>query len=237
MMYQYIQYLSIVVLPLIFAITLHEAAHGWMANREGDPTAKLMGRLTLNPIAHIDLFGTIILPIMLIVLRSNMLFGYAKPVPVNFNNLRDRKKGMIYVAAAGPGINLILAVVSGIIYRTVINSEPSLLLYITRHSGFIPGGNMAVSVLVPIILMLSFSVKINVLLMVFNLIPIPPLDGGRILTGLLPNKQSQTFSSIEPFGMIILMILIFMDPLGIMRNILWPIIGIFTNYILGDIVI
>lgn len=230
-----IQDITIMAMPLIFAITLHEAAHGWMANKWGDPTARLAGRLTLNPLVHIDLFGTIILPLMIMLLQIPVLFGYAKPVPVNFRNLRDPKKGMIWVAGSGPGINLIIAIISGLLFRFIIKYNPYLLFSLNKLSWLGQRGDIATSFLVPLLLMLEASVKLNVLLMAFNLIPIPPLDGGRILVGLLPGKLSDQFSKIESYGMIILMVLIMIDPLGIMRHILWPLVSLFTSYILGEI--
>lgn len=231
-----IRQILIDALPILFAITLHEVAHGWMADRCGDPTAKRLGRLTLNPIAHIDLFGTILLPLILIILRAGILFGYAKPVPVNFLNLRRLKRDMVLVAASGPGTNFLLALVSGIIYRIIISLDPRLLFYLTENSGFMPGGDIGASMLVPFLLMLRTSVQINLLLMVFNLIPIPPLDGGRILVGLLPDRGSKAVSRIEPYGMFIIILLIFVDPLGIMRNLFWPIISTLIRLLLGGMI-
>jgi len=169
--------ISIWALPVLAAIVFHEVAHGWVAYRFGDPTAARMGRLTLNPISHIDLFGTIILPLLLIVARSPFLFGYAKPVPVNFYNLNHPKRDMIWVALAGPLTNILLALGS------------VLILKFLRALEFSPDSSYApylLAVLNPVYLMAKNSVVINVVLAVFNAFPIPPLDGGRVLVGVLP---------------------------------------------------
>jgi Zn-dependent protease len=236
--HQIIQTISVIALPLLFAITLHEMAHGWIANTLGDPTAKLAGRLTLNPLAHIDPIGTVALPLILMIPMlfgyPTMLFGYAKPVPVNYTNLRRPKEDMTWVAAAGPGMNLLLAVISGLVFRLLLVFDPSLLLHVSRFGGFAPRGDLSSSILVPIAMMMIYSVNLNVLLMLFNLIPIPPLDGGRVLVGLLPEQQATLVSRIEPYGMLIIIALIFFDPqLGILRTLVWPLISIISNLILG----
>lgn len=227
-----IRLLSIIALPILFAITLHEAAHAWVADRCGDPTARRLGRLTLNPIAHIDLFGTIIMPIFLF-LFSGFLFGYAKPVPVNFMNLKRLKRDMVLVAASGPATNFLLALASGIIFRTLIALDPMLLSHLSRNSHFIPGGDIGASILVPVLLMLDASVHINLFFMLFNMIPIPPLDGGRVLVGLLPDKGSMAVSRIEPYGIFIILLLVMADPIGIMGNIFQPLVNILVGLILG----
>jgi Zn-dependent protease len=223
-----IQQISIMALPLIFAITLHEAAHAWVADKKGDRTARMLGRITLNPLVHIDLFGTIIIPLLMFT-TTGFLFGYAKPVPVNAFNLRRPKQDMAWVAAAGPGMNFLLAVISGFLYRLIIMVNPGLLA-----GGSFFSGTLVPSILLPLLLMLRFSVNINLVLMVFNLIPIPPLDGGRVLVGLLPERQARFVSQIEPYGMILLIVLVFLDPLGLMRRVVWPIVTLFSGYIFGD---
>lgn len=209
-------------IPVIFAITLHEAAHGWVANKFGDPTAKYAGRLTLNPIAHIDPFGTIILPIIT-YLFAGVVIGSAKPVPVNFNNLRNPKRDMIWVGAAGPAVNLLMALGCGILFQ---------ILFFMFRTGSIKSGIASV-ILLPVMLMLKEGIKWNVLLMVFNLIPVPPLDGSRILVGLLPYKQAEAVSRLEPYGMLIITFLVFLNPLGFMSRIIWPIMSILTRLLAG----
>lgn len=187
-----IRQISIWAIPVLAAIVFHEVAHGWVANRLGDPTAARMGRLTLNPIAHIDLFGTIILPLLLIVVRAPFLFGYAKPVPVNFYNLRHPKRDMIWVALAGPATNILLAAASVYLLRFASSTGGSLPQFLTA----------------PLTFMAQSSVNINVMLAAFNLLPIPPLDGGRVLVGLLPEPYSSTVARIEPYGFLILIVLL-----------------------------
>ncbi|MBI5199389.1 MAG: site-2 protease family protein [Nitrospirae bacterium] len=191
--------LSIAAIPLLFAIIFHEIAHGWVANRLGDPTAKQMGRLTINPIVHIDIFGTIIMPIILLIFsHGNFSFGYAKPVPVNPFNLRNPKRDMAIVSFAGPATNIILAAISILLAIIIAALQLSTLL----------PQFLASKLLIPISQMLSFSATINIFLAAFNLIPIPPLDGGRVLIGLLPDRYAYSFSKIEPFGFMILFTLI-----------------------------
>ncbi len=184
---------SIYVIPVLLAITLHEAAHGFAARLFGDDTAYRMGRVTLNPIKHIDLFGTIILPGLLIVLSTGFVFGYAKPVPVNFANLRHPKRDMFFVAAAGPTANFAMAVVS------------TILLYATP---LMPEGFDAWWVE-----MLSVGIFLNLLLALFNMLPILPLDGGRMLVGILPRPQAILFAKTERYGFVILIGFIFILPL------------------------
>lgn len=199
-----IRQISIWAIPVLVAIVFHEVAHGWVAYRLGDPTAARLGRLTLNPVSHIDPFGTVLLPLLLIIIGSPFLFGYAKPVPVNFYNLNHPKRDMIWVALAGPVTNILLAAASLYVLKFIDlagNSVPSFLL-------------------TPLVLMAQKSVSMNVMLAAFNLVPIPPLDGGRVLVGLLPEPYSTTVARIEPYGFLILVLLLmthlldfFMGPL------------------------
>jgi len=189
----FLQLLPVIVLPLLLAITFHEAAHAWVAYKLGDNTAKLLGRVSFNPIVHIDVFGTIILPLMLL-LGGGFLFGYAKPVPVNFKNLNHPRRDMVLVAIAGPAANIILVICA------------ALLLHVVN---FLP--NMAAVWLVENI---KYAIFINALLAVFNMLPIPPLDGGRVAVGLLPDILARPLSRIEPYGMFIIIGLFLLPMLG-----------------------
>jgi Zn-dependent protease len=193
-----LQSLILSALPILIAITFHEVAHGLVAYRLGDGTAKAMGRLTLNPIAHIDLLGTIIMPIALYVLTNgNFVFGYAKPVPINPYNFRNPRKGMAISAAAGPIMNFVLALISMLLISFVL----------LPLEGLLPP-EAAGRVLAPVLVMLIASIKINALLAALNLVPVPPLDGGRVAVGLLPRKQAYAYSKIEPFGLLVIIILL-----------------------------
>lgn len=200
--------ISYKALPLLFAMVLHEYAHGWVANKCGDPTAKLQGRLTMNPLAHIDLFGTIIMPLLCLMLPGGFLLGWAKPVPVDPRNMRQPRRDMALVAAAGPGMNLALAVVSALLLAVLLAIEPSLS--IDNSSGNRPESGATVFLL-PIAVMALYSVLVNVFLAIFNLIPIPPLDGGRILVSLLPPQPAMALVRLEPYGMLILVGLLVFD--------------------------
>ncbi len=200
--------ISYKALPLLFAMVLHEYAHGWVANKCGDPTAKLQGRLTMNPLAHIDLFGTIIMPLLCLMLPGGFLLGWAKPVPVDPRNMRQPRRDMALVAAAGPGMNLALAVVSALLLAVLLAMEPSLP--IDNRSGNRPESGATVFLL-PIAVMALYSVLVNVFLAIFNLIPIPPLDGGRILVSLLPPQPAMALVRLEPYGMLILVGLLVFD--------------------------
>jgi Zn-dependent protease len=228
-----IRELSVSALPLVFAIVLHEVAHGFVANRRGDPTARLAGRLTLNPVAHVDLFGTLIMPVMLLIATGGrFVFGYAKPVPVNFAKLRRPKEDMILVAGAGPATNLALAAACGLVFRALLALDPRLALYLVEAAPVSRGG-LSAMVLVPIMLMLLAGVKWNVLLAIFNMIPIPPLDGGRVLVGLLPDRQAAALSNIEPYGFLIIMFVVFIDPLGVMSEIVFPVMVGISRLLVG----
>lgn len=198
-----IQNIAIWAVPVLVAIVFHEVAHGYVAYYLGDPTAARMGRLTLNPLAHIDPFGTILLPLLLIVANSPFVFGYAKPVPVNFHNLNRPKRDMIWVALAGPLTNLTLAFASALIWKLLLSYDEPLST----------GAGSSIAILSPLADMAKTSVVMNVVLAVFNLIPVPPLDGGRVLVGLLPEPQSSVVARVEPFGFLIVIVLLMTDVL------------------------
>ncbi|MBT4759376.1 MAG: site-2 protease family protein [Nitrosomonadales bacterium] len=196
-------------LPIIFAITVHEAAHGYAAKYFGDMTAFHLKRISLNPLRHIDPLGTIILPVALFFLQAGFIFGWAKPVPVNFSNLRNPKKDMIWVALAGPGANLLMA-----IFWTIVYSNQ--LLFPSIGQSFV--GVMAVA-----------GIQINIVLMVLNLLPLPPLDGGRVAVGLLPYPWASKLAGLERYGFFIL---IFLLATGLLGAILSPLIRISQSIIL-----
>ena len=187
---------SLWVLPVVLAITLHEAAHGFVAHCLGDDTAYRLGRVTLNPLKHIDLVGTILMPAILLLLRAPFLFGYAKPVPVNFDALRNPRRDMVLVAIAGPATNILLATLAGAMFHLVPYAPANATQWVAQN--------------------LKNALVINVVLAVFNMLPLPPLDGGRVIVGLLPNFLAVPFSRLEPFGMMILLaLLLFLPMLGI----------------------
>jgi Zn-dependent protease len=213
-----IQKIAVMAVPLIFAIVLHEVAHGWVADKLGDHTARGMGRLTLNPISHIDLFGTIILPIMCIVLHSP-IFGYAKPVPINPYNFRNPKKGMAISSLAGPGINMVMAVTFAFLLRVAM---PAIEGFASKQAleWFV----------VPISLMLGYGVMINVVLAILNMIPIPPLDGSRVVYWLLPAGPAAAYYRLERFGLLIILALF---GFGILGSIITPVIRPILSLLLG----
>ncbi len=180
---------------ILIAITFHEIAHGFVAYKLGDPTAKVMGRLTINPLAHIDPVGTILMPLMLFILsRGQFMFGSAKPVPVNFYNLKRPRRDSALVSAAGPATNVIIAFVS-------------ILLLILSYKLPYWGAFVGSRIITPIQLMLQYSISFNIFIAAFNLLPIPPLDGGRIVTSLLPGRHAYQFGKLEPYGIFIVIIL------------------------------
>ncbi|BCB27882.1 peptidase M50 [Sulfurimicrobium lacus] len=197
-----IQQIAVYALPVIFAITLHEAAHGYAAKHFGDTTAYMLGRVSLNPLRHIDPVGTVLVPLVTLAL-GGILFGWAKPVPVNFGHLRNPKKDMLWVAAAGPGANLFMALFWGLVMKIGLT---------------MPEGSLAL----PMALMGKAGITINTVLMVLNLLPLPPLDGGRIAVSLLPSRLAYSYARIEPYGMIILIALLFS---GVLNFVLWPLVN------------
>lgn len=208
--------LAIWALPVLLAITLHEAAHGYVARHFGDPTADLAGRITLNPLRHIDPVGTVLVPAGILALSAlagsgGILFGWAKPVPVNFSRLRNPKADMLWVAAAGPFTNLVMAVMWSMLGSFAASSGGSYSLAMMK--------------------MADAGVQINAVLMLLNLLPIPPLDGGRIAVSLLPDRLAWRYARLEPYGFPILLVLLFT---GILGSILWPMIALF-RYALASV--
>lgn len=205
-----IQYFTISIIPVLLAITVHEAAHGYAAKYFGDKTAYFLGRITLNPIKHIDPVGTVVIPGMLLLLSAPFLFGWAKPVPVNFSNLNNPKKDMMWVALAGPASNLAMAIIWAIILGLFKSSGASYALFIIG--------------------MAQVGIMINLVLMLLNLLPIPPLDGGRMAVSLLPSPWSYKLASIERYGMFIL---IFLIVSGLLSTILLPLLRFFQGTLIG----
>ncbi len=205
-----IQTLAISALPIVFAITLHEAAHGYAARHFGDLTAHQAGRISLNPLRHVDAVGTVIVPAVILMLSAgNFLFGWAKPVPVNFGRLRNPKRDMFWVAAAGPGVNLLMAIGWGLLLKAAVDMPPHAYSQAMAEMGRV-------------------GVNINAVLMLLNLLPLPPLDGGRIAVSLLPHRVAWQFARLEPYGMFILLALLFT---GLLEAILGPLLGLFLMLI------
>ena len=200
--------LALQVVPLLAAVIFHEVSHGVVALRFGDETALRAGRLTLNPLPHIDPFGTVILPALLLLAHAPV-FGYARPVPVSYANLRNPRRDMVLVALAGPLTNVVLAVLSALVFRGIYNYLHGLD---DSAAGFTV--TFASTVVLPLALMAQYSVVINLVLAVFNLLPIPPLDGGRVLTGMLPLPYARRVASVEPYGMLIMMVLLMTRSIG-----------------------
>ena len=214
--------ISVWVLPLVIAITFHEAAHGFVAHRFGDDTAWKMGRVSFNPLKHIDPFGTLILPAMLLFAHSPFLFGYAKPVPVNFRKLNNPRLDMVWVALAGPATNIVLAFAAALAFHA--------LPFVPATSAQWVADN------------LKNALLINIVLAVFNMMPIPPLDGGRVAVGLLPGFLARPLARLEPFGMLILIGILILLPLagsqfGLNLDVISTILRTVTGYVLGLILL
>ncbi len=200
----WIQLLSLYAIPAVLAITLHEAAHGYAAKRLGDLTAYQEGRITLNPIKHIDLIGTLVVPaVLLLATGGKIAFGWAKPVPVNFSALRNPKRDMLWVAAAGPGANLAMAIGWALLFKLALTAPEN---YFSS----------------PLLEMSKGGILINLVLMVLNLIPVPPLDGGRIAISALPHAMAYNLAKLEPYGLLIIMLLM---ASGVLSSFMYPILG------------
>ena len=208
------------ILPILFAVTLHEAAHGFVAWRLGDNTAYMLGRVSFNPLRHVDPFGTILVPAVLLLSGASFLFGYAKPVPVNIRNLGHPKRDMVWVALAGPGTNIFLAIISALLLYLAVVLPPQ-------------GREFAIITLIN-------SIRLNIWLALFNMLPLPPLDGGRVAVGILPRPLALPLANLERYGMLILLGLIFLLPyvgrlIGLNLDILGWILGPASSYVLNVI--
>lgn len=208
-----VQTITLAAFPILLAITLHEAAHGYAAKHFGDLTAYQQGRITLNPLKHIDLVGTIVLPLLTLMI-GGILFGWAKPVPVNFANLKNPKRDMMWVALAGPASNLLMAIAWGFAYKFAMLNPDSYYA--------VPLAGMAI-----------YGIKINLILMILNMLPLPPLDGGRVAVSLLPHRQAYALSKVEPYGMIILIVMAVTPVLGWILSPLVAVSGGLLGSVLG----
>lgn len=222
--------LSFMLVPLMAAVVLHECAHGWVANFFGDQTAKNLGRLTINPIPHIDLYGSIIVPLMLSLIPGGFIFGWAKPVPVNPEQLHNPKRDMAFVAAAGPLMNFFLAIVSSALLGLFLYVDPTLQANWPPQPGVEPRQDLLGMIFVPLTAMALSSMIINIVLFSFNLLPVPPLDGSRILRSLLPDKPADILTRMEPFGMLIILgLLIVNSYIPIVSTVIGTIFQIFQK--------
>ncbi|GAB6058304.1 site-2 protease family protein [Desulfonatronum parangueonense] len=212
----FIRELALIAVPVLIAITCHEAAHGFAAWRLGDPTARLAGRLTFNPVRHVDPIGTIAFPLLLVLIKSPFIFGWAKPVPVNPRYFQDPVKGMMLVSLAGPGTNFVLAVAFAAIFHSLV--WIAVLL-----------GGAGMSVIEPLALMAQYGVFINLILGIFNLFPIPPLDGAKILAGFLPVEGARFIYNFERYGFIVLILLLMT---GVLQSVLLPLVSLFSGVLL-----
>lgn len=202
-----VQYIAIAIIPVLFAIVIHEVAHGWVANYLGDPTARMLGRLSINPFKHVDLIGTVIVPVLMLSL-GGFLFGWAKPVPIDSRNFRNPARDMIWVALAGPVSNLIMALLWMVLLKV------NLAFFAAEQYFYVPLRYMA-----------EMGVQINIVLMVLNILPIPPLDGAKVLIGLLPNSAARKLSRLEPYGFFIVLALVYF---GIFSMLLQPVFALFN---------
>jgi len=203
-----VQQIAAWVMPVLLAITVHETAHGWVARRFGDKTAQMLGRLTLNPIKHIDPVGTILVPAVMLLLPGGFVFGWAKPVPVDWRNFKHPKQDMAWVAVAGPASNLLMALAWALAARVALGMSTDNWIAL------------------PLLFMGVAGIFINTILMVLNLLPLPPLDGGRVVTGLLPAPYAYQFARIEPYGFFILVALLVTGVLGV---VMWPVVKLFLQ--------
>ena len=207
----FIHTLSYMLVPLVAAVVLHEYAHGWVANFFGDQTAKSQGRLTMNPLPHIDLWGSILVPLMLSLVPGGVIFGWAKPVPINPSQLHNPRRDMAFVAIAGPLMNLFLAIVSGLLLLLFVYVDPTIQANWPPQPGAEHREDLLGMLLVPLTAMALSSMIVNIVLLSFNLLPFPPLDGSRVLRSLLPPKPAMTLNRLEPYGMLIIFGLLMLD--------------------------